>query len=117
MFELLGVEEPLYAFFPELAWPEPPVPAAQGGETLELAEFLVPRAEGAGWEVVPADLAKLQARRPDGPLEVADLEVDHFMAPGLQPPPQGRERVVVTRRGEAQDTDTSHGIVPPLSFG
>jgi len=32
VFELLGVEEPLYAFFPELARPEPPVPAAQGGE-------------------------------------------------------------------------------------
>src|SRR5262249_17691949 len=37
------------------------------------------------------------------------LEVDHFVAPCLEPPPQGRERIVVTRRGEAQDADTTPG--------
>src|SRR5262249_44457055 len=79
------------------------------GEALELADFLIPRAERAGGEVFPADLPELQARRPDRPLEVGDLEVDHFMAPRLEPPPQGRERIVVTRRGETQDADTTHG--------
>src|SRR5262249_53915515 len=73
------------------------------------ADFLIPRAERAEGEVFPADLPELQARRPDRPLEVGDLEVDHFMAPRLEPPPQGRERIVVTRRGETQDADTTHG--------
>ena len=85
--------------------------APQGGEALELTELLIPRAERAGGEVLPADLAELQARRPDRPLEVGDLEVDHFMAPRLEPPPQGRERIVVTRRGETQDADAMHGSI------
>ena len=34
-----------------------------------------------GAKLLLADLAELQARRPDRPLEVGDLEVDHFMAP------------------------------------
>jgi hypothetical protein len=55
--------------------------APQGGEALELAEFLIPRPEGTEGEVFPADLAELQARRSDRPLEVGDLDVDHFMAP------------------------------------
>jgi hypothetical protein len=60
---------------------DPAKPALQGGKALELPEFLVSRAERAGWEVLAADLAELQARRPDRPLKVGDLEVDHFMAP------------------------------------
>src|SRR5262249_56176702 len=83
--------------------------AAEGSEAFELTALFIPRAEGAGGEVFPADLAELQARRPDRPLEVGDLEVDHFMAPCLEPPPQGRERVEVTRRGETQDADTTPG--------
>jgi hypothetical protein len=55
--------------------------APHGGEALEPAELLIPRPEGAEGEVLPADLAELQARRPDRSLEVGDLEVDHFMAP------------------------------------
>src|SRR5262249_27242029 len=55
--------------------------APEGGEALELADFLVPRAERAEREVLLADLVELQARRPDRGLEVGDLEVDHLMAP------------------------------------
>jgi hypothetical protein len=87
---------------------DPAKPAPQGGVALELGEFLVPSAERAGWEVFPADLAELQSRRPDRPLEVGDLEVDHFMAPRLEPPAQCRERVIVSGRGETQDTDSAH---------
>jgi hypothetical protein len=50
-------------------------------EALELTDFLIPRAERTGREVLPTDLAELQAGRPDRPLEVGDLEVDHLMAP------------------------------------
>src|SRR5262249_50021181 len=89
-------------------------PAPQGGEAPELTHLLIPRAERAGGEVFPSDLAELQARRPDRPFEVGDLEVDHLMAPCLEPPPQGRERIVVTRRGEAQDADPAPGSsLPP----
>jgi hypothetical protein len=56
-------------------------PATQGGEALEFADLLIPRAERAGGEVFLADLAEAQARRPDRSLEVRDLEVDHLMAP------------------------------------
>src|SRR5215831_13539725 len=89
-------------------------PAPQSGEALELANFLIPRAERARREVFPADLPELQARRPDRPLEVGDLEVDHFMAPRLEPPPQGRERIVMTRRRETQDADSMPASsIPP----
>ena len=57
-----------------------------------------------------------QARRPDRLLEVGDLEVDHFMAPRLEPPPQGRERIVVSRRGKTQDADTTHGSSSLVTF-
>ena len=87
-------------------------PAPQGGEALELTELLIPRGSRRG-EIFPADLAELQARRPDRPLEVGDLEVDHLMAPRLEPPPQGRERIEVTRRGETQDADPTDGSSPP----
>ena len=90
--------------------------APQGGEALELAELLIPRAERAGGEVFPADLAEPQARRPDRRLEVGHLEVDHFMAPRLEPPPQGRERIEVSRRGETQDADTTHGSSSLVTF-
>ena len=56
-------------------------PAPQGGAALELADLFVPGAERAEGEVVPADLVKLQARSPDRPLEVGDLEVDDLVAP------------------------------------
>src|SRR5262249_25477526 len=86
-------------------------PAPQGGDALELPDLLVPRAERAGGEVLPADLAEPQARRADRPLEVGDLEEDHVVAPRSEPPPQGRERIVVTRRGATQDADPPG---PPL---
>ena len=36
------------------------------------------------------------------------------MAPRLEPPPQGRERIEVPRRGETQDADATHGSsLPP----
>ena len=45
--------------------------------------------------------------------QVADLERP-IRAAGLEPPSQGRERVVVTRRGEAQDADPTPGSsLPP----
>src|SRR5262249_36034466 len=88
--------------------------APQGGEALELTELLIPRAERAAGEVLPDDLVELQSRRPDRPLEVGDLEVDHFMAPCLEPPPQGGERIVVTRRGETQDADPTLRSSVPL---
>src|SRR5262249_44264361 len=84
-------------------------PAPQGSEALQLADFLIPHAERAGGEVFPADLPELQAGRPDRPLEVGDLEVDYFMAPQLEAPPQGRERIVVARRRETQDADSMPG--------
>jgi hypothetical protein len=87
--------------------------APHGGEALEPAELLIPRPEGAEGEVLPADLAELQARRPDRSLEVGDLEVDHFMAPWLEPPPQGRERIVVARRRITQDADPTPGSSLP----
>jgi hypothetical protein len=87
--------------------------APQGGGALELSELLIPRPEGAGGEVFPADLAELQACRPDRPLKVGNLEVDHFMAPRLEPPPKGRERIEVPRRGETQDADAAHGSSLP----
>jgi hypothetical protein len=59
-------------------------PAPQGGEALELTDLLIPGAERSGGEILPADLAELQARSPDRLLEVGDLEVDHVMAPRLE---------------------------------
>ena len=109
--------------------PAPRLAPRTGGETLELTEFLIPGTEGAGGEVFPADLAELEARRPDRPLKVGDLEVDHLMAPRLEPPTQGREWIVVPRRGETQDADTTPGSFlrcgacacaarrPPMSLG
>jgi len=47
----------------------------------ESREVFVPRAERAEREVFLTDLAKLQARRPDRPLQVGDLEVHDFVAP------------------------------------
>src|SRR5262249_47979993 len=87
-----------------------------GGDALELPDLLVPRAERAGGEVVPADLAEPQARRADRPLQVGDLEEDHFVAPRLEPPPQGREGVVVARRGETQAADAPASPLPPDRF-
>src|SRR5262249_17512668 len=66
---------------------DPAKPAPQGSEALELTDLLIPRAERAEGKVFPADLAEPQARRPDRRLEVGHLEVDHFMAPSLEPPP------------------------------
>ena len=86
-------------------------PAPQRGEALELATSSS-RAERAEGEVLPADLAELQPRGPDRPLEVGDLEVDHVMASRLQPPPQGRERIEVARRGETQDAYSTHKVPP-----
>ncbi len=88
----------------------------QGGEALELTELLIPRAEGAGGKSSRPIWRNSQARRPDRLLEVGDLEVDHFMAPRLEPPPQGRERIEVTRRGETQDADTTHGSSSLVTF-
>ena len=82
---------------------------AQGGEAIELAELLISRAEGAQGEIIAADLPEPQACRPDRLLEVGHLEVDDFMAPRLEPPPQCRERIEVSRRGKTQDADTTHG--------
>jgi hypothetical protein len=79
-----------------------------GSEPLELMDLLIPCTERAGGKVLPTDLAEFEARRPDRPLEVGDLEVDHLMAPRLEPPPQGRDRIEVARRGEAQDTNAAH---------
>src|SRR5262249_44603221 len=74
----------------------------------ELAQLLIPRAEGTGWEVFPADLAEPQASRPDRRLEIGHLEVDHFVPPRLEPTPPGGERIVVPRRGETQNADATH---------
>jgi len=82
---------------------------SQGGEAIELAELLISRAEGAQGEIIAANLPEPQACRPDRLLEVGDLEVDDFMAPRLEPPPQCRERIEVSRRGKTQDADTTHG--------
>ena len=60
---------------------DPGKSASQGGKSLELTELFIPRSDRAGGKFLLADLAKLQARRPYRPLEVGDLEIDHFMAP------------------------------------
>ena len=60
---------------------EPANPAPQGGKALELAQLLIPCSDRAGGKILPADLAELQARRPDRPLEVGDLEIDDFVTP------------------------------------
>src|SRR5262249_37944467 len=83
--------------------------APQGSEAREFTDFLIPRAERAGREIFPTNLAELQSRRTDRALDVGDLEVDHFVAPRLEPPSQGRERIEVTRRGETQDANTTLG--------
>src|SRR5262245_23061011 len=55
-------------------------PAAQRGESFELAAFLVARAERTEREVVLTDLAEPQPSGPDGRLQVGHLEVDHVVA-------------------------------------
>src|SRR5262245_9786611 len=93
-------------------------PVTQGGESFELAAFLVARAERAQGEVVLTDLAKPQPSGPDGRLQVGHLEVDHVVASRLQSPAQRGERIVVARRGETQDAystvhdDSPFSIVP-----
>src|SRR5262249_53689912 len=79
-------------------------PAAQRGESFELAAFLVARAERAEGEVVLADLAEPQPSGPDRRLQVGHLEVDHVVASRLQSPAQRGQRIEVARRGETQDT-------------
>ena len=96
---------------------DPANPAAQRGESFELAAFRVGRAERAEGEVVLADLAEPQPSGPDGSLQVGHLEVDHVVASRLQSPAQRGERIEVARRGETQDADsTAHddpfSIVP-----
>src|SRR5262249_25815028 len=78
-------------------------PAAQRGESFELAAFLVARAERAEGEVVLADLAEPQPSGPDGRLQVGHLEVDHVVPSRLQSPDQRGQRIEVGRRGETQD--------------
>jgi hypothetical protein len=85
----------------------------QGGEALEFSKFLIARAERTGGKVFLADLAEPQSRCPDWPLDVGDLEVDHFMPPRLEPPPQSRQRIEVPRRGKTQDADTTPGSFVP----
>jgi hypothetical protein len=60
-----------------------------------------------GGKVLPADLAVFQARVPDRPLEVGGLEVDHLVPLRLEPPTQGRERMKVPWRSDAQDADST----------
>jgi hypothetical protein len=80
---------------------------------LELADLLVPGAERAEREVVPADLAEFETGRTDRPLEVGDLKKHHVVAARLEPPAQGGQRVVVSRRRETQDADSA--LRPPLT--
>jgi hypothetical protein len=55
-------------------------PAAQRGESFELAAFLVARAERSEGEVTFTDLSEPQPSGPDGRFQVGHLEVDHVMA-------------------------------------
>src|SRR5262245_59651963 len=54
-------------------------PAAQRGESFELAAFLVPRTERTEGEVVLTDLPEPQPCGPEGRFQVGHLEVDHVV--------------------------------------
>src|SRR5262249_1659333 len=93
--------------------------APQRGSALEPPEFLVPCADRAGGEVVPADLAEPETRRPDRRLQGGDPEEDHLVPPGMEPPAHGRQPGGGARRQAAQDAGATHGsvLLPPAALG